>query len=223
MKNLRTLLRRPLPPRVAIVQAELDRFTRPRYLEIGVDTGVLFLHLRAAWKVGVDPSPGVLAWKRWVHPFTLLRAELIAATSDAYFAGLAPGERFDVVFVDGDHAYLQSLRDIENALDRLGPGGVILVHDCNPQSPAAASPTSGDGAGEPWCGEVWKAIARLRATRADLDVHTLDADFGVGVVRRRVAGAEGAALELDPATIEAMGYEDLEANRGELLGLRAVG
>jgi len=217
---IRRLLGRPLPPRVAIVQAELDRFDGARYLEIGVNTGVLFLHVRARRKIGVDPLPAVPAWKRALHPNTLRRGRLIEATSDAYFASLRSEERFDVVFVDGDHAYRQSLRDIENALARLAPRGVVLVHDCNPQSAGAASPDSRDAGSGPWCGDVWKAIAHLRATRAELHVETLDIDFGIAVLRARQEG-DRRAIELDPALIEKMGYSDLEANRAELLGLRA--
>jgi len=217
---IRRLVGRPLPPRVAIVQAELDRHRHPRYLEIGVKTGVLFLHVRARRKVGVDPVPAVAGWKRVAHPNTFLRGDLIAATSDAYFAQLPASCRFEVVFVDGDHAYRQSLRDIENALARLAPGGVVLVHDCNPESAGAASPDWRDAGQGPWCGEVWKAIAHLRAARPELDVETLDVDFGIGMVRPG-GDRERAALELEPAAIERMGYADLEANRAELLGLRA--
>jgi hypothetical protein len=43
----RSLLGREHPPRVGIVAAELRRFSRPRYLEIGVDAGIVSLHLRA--------------------------------------------------------------------------------------------------------------------------------------------------------------------------------
>ena len=220
MNPIRRLLGRPLPPRVAIVQAEINRFSAARYLEIGVKNGVLFLHVRARRKIGVDPMPAVPAWKRALHPNTLLRGCLIAATSDAYFARLRPDQRFDVVFVDGDHAYRQSLRDVENALARLTPGGVILVHDCNPKTARAASPDPrevGEGA---WCGDVWKAIAHLRASRPDLSVETLDVDFGIGIIRPQRAG-ERPALDLDTASLDGMRYADLEANRAELLGLRA--
>ena len=217
---IRRLLGRQLPPRVAIVQAELDRFAAPRYLEIGVKTGVLYLHVRAHRKVGVDPVPAVPTWKRVLHPNALLRGRLVEATSDDYFGRLAAGERFDVVFVDGDHTYRQSLRDIENALTRLTAPGVVLVHDCNPESEGAASPDARDSAGGPWCGDVWKAIAHLRASRADLRVETLDVDFGIGVIRP-ARDASRPALDLDVAVLGEMGYADLAANRAELLGLRA--
>jgi Methyltransferase domain len=220
MNALRSLLRRPLPPRVAVVAAELRRFERPRYLEIGVHTGVLFTHVRARRKVGVDPAPAIPGWKWWLHPNTALRGSLVEATSDGYFAGVDPAAEFDVVFIDGEHSFEQSLRDVANALEHVSPEGVVLVHDVNPPTAASALPDPREAArlpgGESWCGDVWRTIVWLRATRRDLVVHTLDTDFGVGVVRR----GSSEPLGLDGAAVAALAYRDLERNRAELLGLR---
>jgi hypothetical protein len=218
---LRSLLRRPLPPRVAIVEAELRRFEAPRYLEIGVHTGVLFTHVRARHKVGLDPAPAIPRWKWWLHPNTALRGSLVEETSDAYFAGLDPEAEFEVVFVDGEHTFEQCLRDVENALEHLAEDGVVLVHDVNPPTAASAMRDPREAARLPgggcWCGDVWRAIVWLRALREDLEVHTLDTDFGVGVVRR----GESEPLGLDGAAVAALTYEDLARNRVELLGLRS--
>jgi hypothetical protein len=218
---LRSLLRRPLPPRVGIVSAELRRFDNPRYLEIGVHTGVLFTHVRARRKVGVDPAPAIPRWKWWLHPNTALRGSLVKATSDEYFAGLDAEVEFDVVFVDGEHTYEQCLRDVENALAHLSSHGVVLVHDVNPPSAASAVPDPDEAArlpgGECWCGDVWRAVVWLRAVRDDLDVHTLDTDFGVGVVQRGSA----APLPLQAPEVHALTYDDLDRNRAELLNLIA--
>jgi hypothetical protein len=203
------------PPRVGVVQRELDRFAGPRYLEIGVFTGVVFLNVRARHKVGVDPV-GNIPWRRRVlHP----RARLVEATSDEYFARLDPAARFDVVFVDGEHSYEQVLRDVENSLRHLSAEGAVLLHDANPPTEAAALPDLGAVVkrGEMlWCGDVWKAIVRLRALRDDLRVEVLDTDLGIGVVRR----GSSATLPLDEAQVDALDYADLDANRAELLGLR---
>jgi methyltransferase family protein len=212
----RAALSRELPPRVGIVAAELSRFARPRYLEIGVNTGVLFLHVRAQRKVGVDPAAGVPRWKWFLHPNTLMRGSFFSISSDRFFAGIDPRARFDVVFVDGDHGFEQSRRDVEHALAHLAKDGVVLAHDCSPPTPAAASPDSADSGGGPWCGEVWKTIAYLRATREDVVAEVLDTDFGIGVIRR----GRGGGLDLDPAEIERMTYDDLDREREHLLGLR---
>lgn len=36
---------------------------------------------------------------------------------------------YDVIFIDGDHCYLQSKKDLENAVKALKIGGVIYMHD----------------------------------------------------------------------------------------------
>lgn len=216
MLSVRSSLgRQPHPPRVGVVRDELRRFRRPRYLEIGVHAGLLFLHVRAHSKVAVDPVPRIARWRWLAHPNTALRGRLLRMTSDAFFSDLDRGTRFDVVFVDGHHTREQALRDIEGGLAHLSADGVVLVHDCNPTNPAAASRDSADAAGGGWCGDVWKAIVELRATRSDLSVRTLDCDFGIGVVRRRPS----TPLALEPAAIEAMTYADLERDRAHLLGL----
>ncbi len=154
--------------------------------------------------------------KRWVHPNTLLRGRLVQATSDEFFASLAPNERFDVIFVDGNHSFAQSLRDIEHAVEHLADGGVVLVHDCDPPTAGAASADSRDAGGGPWCGEVWRSIVMLRATRPDLTVEVIDADFGIGMIRKRPS----PSLDVDPNWVARMTYEDLAVDRRRLLGIR---
>lgn len=217
--RLRRLVGRPeAPPRVSIVQTQLDRFRSPSYLEIGVNFGALFLNLRAGRRVGVDPSPQIPAIKRLLHPSTFPGSHLIRNTSDDYFAELNPTSTFDVVFIDGYHSYEQSLRDVENALRHLSTDGVILLHDCSPQTEAMGSATPFDMPGHEdtgWCGEVWKTIVHLRATRDDLITDVLDVDYGIGRVRR----GRSTPLDISLQEVVALRHEDLDANRKVLLGL----
>jgi hypothetical protein len=82
------------------------------------------------------------------------------------------------------------------------------------RDPAAASrrPDS-DGT---WCGDVWKAVVMLRASRPDLEVEVLDTDFGLGVVRKRPS----ETIAVDPGAVPDMAYADLASDRERLLGLR---
>jgi hypothetical protein len=203
------------PPRLGVVQRELDRFARPRYLEIGVHRGEVFLALSAASKVGVDPANYIPRLRRLLSP----RGKIVRATSDEFFARLAPGERFDVIFVDGDHGYEQAVRDIESSLRHLSDEGAVIVHDANPPSESAALPTAAEvlDRGEMlWCGEVWRAIVLLRATRGDLSVEVLDTDFGIAVIRPEPS----RTLPLDADEVASLTYADLDADRSRLLGLR---
>ena len=211
-----------LPPRVAIIQRELDRFERPRYLEIGVHSGTVLLNLRAHNRLGVDPHKRIKRRQLAVRPFLWRAMTFVEKTSDTFFAKLDPAARFDVIFIDGYHSYDQALRDVNNSLLHLAPQGVVMLHDCNPHSAAAASPDPASvpsrERGDGWCGDVWKAIVHLRATRADLRVEVLDTDFGIGRVRREPA----ELLAIDPRRIATLDYSDLANDREGLLGLRPV-
>ena len=181
-----------LVTRIEMVQRALDALGGSRYLELGVKDGACFHAVEAATKVGVDPR---FAFR--VPMLARARAALGARTGTLYFPTTSDafferhGDRlapFDVVFVDGLHTYEQSYRDVLNALAVLRPDGVVLVHDCNPQTAAAAAPSLAeaartDGFAGDWNGDVYRAIVRLR-TDPELDVSVLDADQGVAVVTR---------------------------------------
>ena len=157
------------------------------YLEIGCAGNETFDAVTAPHKVGVDPMAG------GTH----------RATSDDYFA--AHRETFDLVFIDGLHHAAQVERDVDNALDRLNDGGLIVLHDCLPVEEAhQVVPRMS----QVWTGDVWKAAVRLRQ-RLDLDVAVLDADWGLGAVVRRPNSAPLAVAppELTWAVFEARGRE----------------
>jgi hypothetical protein len=212
--------------RIDVVRAALAATGgQQRYLEIGVKDGACFHAVDAPTKVGVDPA---FAFRLALG--ARLRAALgrrsgtlyFEETSDSFFARraarLAP---FDVVFVDGLHTYDQAYRDVVSSLERLADGGVVLVHDSNPASAAAAAPTLEQAArtegfvGE-WNGDVYRAIVRLR-TRDDLRVDVLDCDQGIGLVRR---GVPDVRVRLSEAEIEKLTFDDLARDRPGLLGLR---
>jgi hypothetical protein len=205
--------------RVQVIQRLVDAIGGRSYLEIGVRRGSSFLPIRAKKKVAVDPALAI-PWGRrlrWLlrNPRNVF-AEYCAVTSDEYFA--RSNDRFDVVFVDGLHTHAQSLADVENALERLNAHGVIVVHDCSPTDASSAQalpPPNGDA----WFGDVWKTMVTLRSTRSDVRAWVLDCDCGLGIVTRGIAEEK---LSLTPDEIDAMTYDDLAADRKNLLGLRPV-
>jgi predicted O-methyltransferase YrrM len=87
--------------------------------------------------------------------------KFVTQPSLAYLA--APGERFDLIFLDGDHSAATVYRELPAALRRLRPGGLVLLHDYFP-----------DGA-PLWPGEAAIAgpglgVDRLRREGAGLEV-----------------------------------------------------
>ncbi len=157
-------------------------------------------------------------------------SEFYYETSDLFFAQHAPllfkDKPVDLAFVDGLHTYQQTYLDVANALDFLSQTGVILMHGCNPPKEASAFPAPSwktaakmhiPGWDGRWCGDVWKSIVRLRATRGDLRVFVLDCDFGIGVVYK---GQPEGTLDISIPDIENLTYADLQKNRERILNLK---
>ncbi|MBI1314867.1 hypothetical protein GC176_26525 [bacterium] len=216
-----------------VIQTVITALDAQTYLEIGVEQGTNFELVRAPMMLGVDPVPAMPRVRTLLHYGVV---QYFSSRSDDFFtaeAGLLEQHPPDVVFIDGKHTFEQSLRDVENCLRFLSPGGVILMHDCNPRSAVMATPANSmeevvelarqgrlpgwTGKWEGWTGDVWKTIATLRATRSDLRVCVLDCDFGIGVVRH---GSALDHVEYSAVEVSQMDYDDLAANRHELLGLR---
>jgi hypothetical protein len=92
----------------------------------------------------------------------------------------AQGLRFDIVFVDACHEYETSRRDIQDALNLVNDDGIIVLHDCLPESEAHCTPSRGDVA---WCGVTYKAYLDVLMARNDLWYCTVDTDVGCGMIR----------------------------------------
>ena len=203
------------------------------YLEIGVFHGQSLFSVCAKYKFGIDPkiflSPNPLKdyIKKILARYRGIR--LFEMTSDHFFetrSGLLIKHGIDVAFIDGLHTYEQSLRDVLHCLDFLDEQGFIVMHDCNPMNRDAAvvAPSKEfvaighpDGNNVKWCGDVWKTIVNLRSTRTDLDICVLDCDCGVGLIKK---AKPKNTLNISRERIQNMEYDDLAANRAELLNLK---
>jgi Methyltransferase domain len=186
------------PTRTEIINHLIKKTNYQRYLEIGVGDGQNFNEVNASQKIGVDPDAAV----KVQYPMT----------SDRFFASL-PGETtYDIIFVDGLHEERQVLRDIHNSLRHLAAGGTILVHDCDPVSEVHQLP---EKILLEWCGTTWKAWSRLRCNRPDLQMFVIDADWGIGVIRR-------GNQTLFNGRVENFDWQFLAANRRRLLNLVPV-
>lgn len=174
--------------RVEFLAAVARQRQSARYLEIGVqDRTQCFDHIPAGRKWGVDPNGGGATHLQ---------------TSDAFFASLPREEAFDLIFIDGDHHHEQVVRDIDNALRHLAPGGVLVMHDCLPISRDYENPSL--------CYTAWRAFAKLRE-RLDIEAFCGDFDHGVGVARR---GSNTAPIRLQ-RSLGALTYDDFLAHRTE--------
>lgn len=151
--------------RSEVVQALLDLYDRPRYLEVGVHSGETFHAVRAAEKVAVDPAFrfDVQAAGR-ADP----TASFHPVPSDTYFLQRRPADPpFDVVFLDGLHTFEQTLRDLMNTVARTRPDSVIVIDDVLPSGPAAAIRDHDEflrlhaavpGTPDAWMGDVYRLV-----------------------------------------------------------------
>ena len=121
-------------------------------------------------KVGVDPDTkfsgdSVVPW-----------------TSDQYFEFLysyTNGVNFDLIFIDGLHLEEQVDKDIENALNFLSDGGLIMLHDCSPLHEDRATEDFNPTA---WNGTLYKSIVKLRCGNPDMYIETVDSDHGCAII-----------------------------------------
>ena len=204
----------PSPTRIDLCNYLIATRGYKRYLEIGCAGNESFDGVRCPHKTGVDPASG------GTHRMT----------SDAFFAQLPKdAPPWDLVFIDGLHWCEQVDRDVANALAHLSPNGAIVLHDCDPPTPACAvyPPPTPIVA---WNGDVWRSIVRLRfgGGAAAVDVATGDFDWGCGVVlprRPASSGAEAARRERVAAVLKpdfdhrTLHYDLLRAHRDDLLRL----
>ena len=217
--------------RIEILQTLLDQRPQATYLEIGVQRGKVLFVLQAARKIAIDPEFHISPIRRWYNGFTNptnRSIEYFELTSDAFFDQHAEVLKsgIDVALIDGLHTHEQAHRDVCNVLKYLNDDGVIVMHDCNPISAAAAqfaySPNEASKLGHPewtgeWTGDVYKAVMQLRAERHDLNTFVLDCDYGLGIVHR---GKPDSSLNLPVQKIATMTYEEFAPRRAELLNLK---
>ncbi|WP_435114479.1 class I SAM-dependent methyltransferase [Candidatus Pelagibacter bacterium nBUS_36] len=133
------------------------------YLEIGCDQNQLFSKVLIENKIGVDPVSG----------------GNIRKTSDDFFKENV--NKFDIVFIDGLHTYEQVKKDILNSVNFLNENGIILVHDCMPDSLGKQAVPRYK---MQWNGDVWKAIVDLRQ-KENLDIYTCEMDQGIGIITNK--------------------------------------
>ena len=146
-----------------LIEYLIKKNNQTNYLEIGCDRNQLFSKVIIDNKIGVDPVSG----------------GNIRKTSDDFFK--ENNDKFDIVFIDGLHTYEQVKKDILNSVNCLNVNGIILVHDCMPDSLGKQAVPRYK---MQWNGDVWKAIVDLRQ-KEDLDIYTCEMDQGIGIITKK--------------------------------------
>ena len=184
--------------RTELINFLIDRFGYQRHLEIGMDCGKNFEKIKCKYKIGVDPAVGEYSHANPTYTMT----------SDEFFK--QNKEVFDIIFVDGLHEHMQVYRDIVNSLNVLSDGGTVVCHDMNPLNEASQTFPRASRRGIPWNGDCWKAFVQLRMECDDLEMCVIDADWGLGIIRK---GSQKKLVATD------LTYENFNKNRNEWLNL----
>jgi hypothetical protein len=176
--------------RYQVVQAALDLFSSPSYLEIGVCSGATFHAVNAAYKVAVDPNFVFdLDSARNQNPHCLY----YEVTSDYYFGHLASREqKFDVIYIDGLHTFEQTLRDLLNALSYLKKGGVVVIDDVKPDTYSASlrlqaeerllkKTLAHEAIKESWMGDIYKLVFFIDVFMQQYSYRTVQENHGITV------------------------------------------
>jgi len=184
--------------RYDLINKCIEKHGYTSYLEIGCQNDLCFNKVNCENKIGVDPKSG----------------GTVRSTSDKFFIENAlrgragNSDRFDIVFIDGSHDCNQVTKDVNNVLNYLNEGGMIILHDCNPkreEDQVDPNVRSGD---------AWKALVYFRS-KYGLDVKTCDSDFGLGIIK---LGVNTNHYKLEKPFQE-LSWNDLKNDRENLLGL----
>lgn len=207
--------------RSEVIQAILDLYESPSYLEIGVFDGTTFNALTAARKVAVDI--------RFSLDLATARAAVAGQDvhfheipSDGYFAEIAGQDRFDVIFIDGLHTFDQTLRDLLNAIGHLREGGVIVIDDVIPSSYAASLPSfeeliafrqaRGVKSGA-WMGDVYRLVFFLRDYLPGFSYATVAENHGQTILWRQARPVPARPRSVEQ--ISQLSYAASELNRAD--------
>ena len=202
-----------------VLQALLDRYVHPGYLEIGVFRGETFHAIRADRKVAVDPQ------FHFAVPQPAPRGTVYyEVASDVYFGRIVKEtELFEVIYLDGLHTFEQTLRDLLNAIAHLAPGGVIVVDDILPSTFYAAVPDyetfdqlwrlTGQGDAS-WMGDVFKLLFFVQSFLQPFSYATVADNHGQLVLWRRQRSADSIVHRRIAAFLE-IGYPDVLLQRNE--------
>lgn len=184
-----------------LINIFIKAFGYKSYLEIGCQNNVNFnkIQIDLEEKVSVDPDPKANA----TFPYT----------SDEFFAAsniiLENKVGFDLILIDGLHHAEQVEKDIINSLQVLNPGGLIILHDCNPKEEWEQLVPRQH---KVWYGDVWRAFVGFRLKYPDVNAFLVDHDCGLGIIRH-------TTQKIEPGFVTDISWQEFNNNRKQLLGI----
>lgn len=95
--------------------------------------------------------------------------------TDTFFETFNEG--IDMAFIDADHCVESAIKDFENCLRLLNDGGIILMHDTDPEHNGLIQPG--------YCGDSYKLVP-LFEKRDDINIITLPmTEAGLSIITKK--------------------------------------
>jgi len=105
-----------------------------------------------------------------------LGGEIYIETTDSFFTHFR--RNIDMVFIDADHSFESAKRDFINCYNLLNDGGIIIMHDTDPESDHLFS--SG------YCGDSYKIVSFLEDNFQNVNVLTLPiTEAGLSIITKK--------------------------------------
>ncbi len=142
-----------------------------KYLELGCRSGASLIPISSHCKsvIGVDMDP-----PGYNIP---TNAKIEVCTTDEYFEKTDESVQYDMVFIDADHSYEQSLKDFMNVKDKVIGNGFIFMHDTSPYDVSFTASYL--------CGDTWKTAKWIKNNLInEWEVVTLPFNPGLTILKR---------------------------------------
>jgi predicted O-methyltransferase YrrM len=105
-----------------------------------------------------------------------LNGEIYIEDTDTFFTHFK--ENIDMAFIDADHRFESAKRDFMNCFNLLSPGGIIILHDTDPEKDELFS--SG------YCGDSYKIVDYLENEFLGINILTLPlTEAGLSIVTKK--------------------------------------
>jgi len=135
------------------------------YLELGLYQGDTFNRVSPYCKraVGVD-----------IKKVNINGEFFLGHTADYFDAIVNDICKFNLIFIDADHSFQSVKNDFNSAVKHLAPGGVIILHDTDPETDELFSPG--------YCGDSYKIVNYLECSNLYNIITLPVAEAGLSIV-----------------------------------------
>lgn len=143
------------------------------YVELGLYEGETLLqvqpYIETGYGIDMKPNDSLEKLKKYSN------LQIIYSKTNEFFENFKEG--IDMAFIDADHCYESALNDFLNVHKLLNPGGIIILHDTDPESNHLIHPG--------YCGDSYKMVKYLE-NRPDINCSTFPlTEAGLTIVTKK--------------------------------------